>query len=591
MNSYFMTEFRKKLKDSAIDFYITFSSDPHLSEYIDDIYNEKELFTKFKGSYGVVVVSADQLLLWTDSRYFIEAEELAAAGGFTLMKQGIDPSWDKWLDQQGLDSFTVGLSFSCTATNSLLKLREKKENCLVVNTDEIDDFLPREKPRHKNIFSLSKFPIVAQRLEYIRNEIFYRGKDNLMLLSALDDVAWLTNLRGSDIEFNPVFYSYLLVADSFSILFCDEQLLDEQDRFELTQLGIEIKPYSVTLLKEKILEIALDQMNIFFSKTSLNGELYTFLEELKGFRSVLFSDLSSFYQYKNIKTPDELELLRKAMICDGVALTLFYKSLLNSWELNEFVLGEKISRCREVAAARLGFRYFSESFEPISAWGPNGAIIHYKADPDKCARLSEPVIDNQLLLLDSGGQYSCGTTDVTRVFSLGKKSNQAIRDYSLVLKGHLALKHSIFPKDTPNSKLDTLARFNLWSDLKDYGHGTGHGVGFCLNVHEGPFGIRKNLSELCLAPGMVLTDEPGFYKKGEYGIRIENMLAVQSENDEFLSFEDLTLFPYDLDLIKRQILGKSNLAKVLEYHRVVYSRLNAFLSKKEKAVLKKYSKI
>lgn len=592
MNKELIKKFRSNLKKNNIDYYITFSSDPHISEYIDPVFDEKYSFTGFNGSFGIVIITQEEIILWTDSRYYLEAEKLAHRNNFVFKKYEGDKSWIDWIAKNFSDESKIAFRYSCTSAQNYLKIKDINKNLEFINLDKISGFDTVDNLKFNKIFKLEdNFKIVEERINYIRENILDTKKNEFILLSSLDDIAWLTNLRGSDIEFNPVFYSYFILSQNRAVLFCKERQIEDSEN--LNKLGIEIQNYSIDEVKKKIQEITTDYTNVLFSKIGLNSLLYNFLEELKEKNNLQFFSLDDFYIYKSSKTAWEISQIKKAMICDGIALTLFHKEFASSkvWGKSEYELGQLIAEKRKIAANRLEVKYFSESFNAIAAWGENGAIVHYKPDKEASLKVMPGDIENQVLLLDSGGQYSCGTTDVTRVFVKGQASKEFIKDYSLVLKGHLELKNAVFPTDTANSKLDTLARMHLWKDEKDYGHGTGHGVGYCLNVHEGPFGIRKNSSTLTFFPGLLLTNEPGFYKEGFYGIRIENMLLVENAGEGFLKFKDLTLFPYDLNLIDKKILGKKKYKEVKNYHKNIYSILKDYLTKEEQVFLKKYSKI
>jgi Xaa-Pro aminopeptidase len=589
---------RSEMESHEVDYYITSSSDPHLSEYPADFFNEKKVLTGFEGSYGITIVDKQQIYLWTDIRYHIEAESLSRKNGFVLMKQGVSgvTDWKSWVTDAASDGKIIGLNFSNFSANEIIKLEQmcdetgavlKDTGCLFLHTGDYS-------PCSDELFSVEDdFSVVlSSRLRNIRNNLFRNKNNNILILTALDDIAWLTGLRSTDVLYNPVFYAYMIVSDDKSYIFCNQERFSSHQRAYFSEAGIELKSYSIDSLKNVVSDLlASGDTTLYFSKERINAAVYNFLlsQKLRGL-PVKFRPAESFYIERNVKTEEELEKIDLAALTDGVALTLFLqrinRELLQG--INEFQAGKLIGLCRKEAAERTGCKYFFESFEPISAWGPNGAIIHYKPDHENSLDLRLNLFGDELLLLDSGGQYDCGTTDITRVFALGKFSKQAAKDYSLVLKGHLDLKNAIFPGDIESSKLDSFARMHLWQNRMDYGHGTGHGIGFFLNVHEGPAGIRRICSDSKLYPGMVLSNEPGFYRENKYGIRIENMLSVEHDREGFLRFRDLTYFPYEKKLMDTSILGKDYMEMINSYHKKIIGALKPFLSVSELKLLKSY---
>jgi Xaa-Pro aminopeptidase len=417
---------------------------------------------------------------------------------------------------------------------------------------------------------------VFEKILTVRCEMKCKSAD-VLILSALDDIAWLLNVRGADVAYNPVFMSYLIVQMDAFILFVDERKLNGEVKQYFGQNGIVVKNYDAV---SKEISMFKAGSNIMLDPSKLNQRLF---QQIPASCTVVKA-ASPVTKLKSIKNETEAAGFRNAMLRDGVALTKFFKWLdenVENGQLTELSVAQTLKNYRAEQALFMG-----ESFGTIAAYGPHGAIGHYSAKPQTNAVLC----DGNIFLLDSGGQYLDGTTDITRTMVIGQPTPQQKKDFTLVLKGHIALDAIHFPYGTKGHQLDVLARQALWNAGINYGHGTAHGVGHFLCVHEGPQGIRADENPTVLEVGMVLSNEPGVYREGEYGIRIENLVLVvpsmKSEFGEFLRFETLTLFPMDKCLIDWELLTSDEVKWLQNYHQVVYEKLSPLLSDVEKQWLK-----
>lgn len=567
--------FREALQKEGLAAFIIPSTDPHQSEYVASHWAVREWITGFTGSAGTAVMTSGEAGLWTDSRYFIQAEAELATSGFTLFRQGLPDTPDhvEWLFKQLEKGDRVGIDGRLISRTDARKLQIQLKKAgleLVLSSDPVS-LAWNDRP------SLPKDPIFAhsdiiagasyrEKLEQVRMSMTTAGATHL-LVSALDEIAWLFNLRGSDVNYCPVFYAYSLIGTERVELFIDEDKIPTDLREDLNEVGVEIHPY------DNVVE-ALGTLSE--PSTVLYDPVRTSALLVSAFSSKdKIEESSPISLAKAIKNEVEIDQLSQTMIKDGVALLNLFRWLetaLNNGEtVTESQVGEKLA----------GFRgeqegYISESFPAIVGYGGNGAIVHYRPEPGKDKEIKQEGI----LLLDSGGQYIDGTTDITRTISLGEPTFEQILHYTTVLKGHIALAKAAFPKGTTGHQLDVLARAPLWEEGLDYGHGTGHGVGFFLNVHEGPQGIRPNAAGSGIVPfepGMVTSNEPGFYLEGAYGIRIENLVVcepfVESDFGEFYCFESLSLFPMDFDLVDFGMLGPDEIDWLGIYHLKVLTEM------------------
>lgn len=537
---------RQLMKKKNVDAVIVPGTDPHHSEYVSDHWKFRDWLTGFTGTNGTAVVTAQDAGLWTDSRYFLQAEQELAGSGFELHREAIpgEATIEEWLASNlGEDAMLAldGRLFSLLEVNRYENFCA--ENGFMFAPDfPMADLLWQDRPARPMSKAFVHDEALAgetvdEKVERLIEKIEEQGCDS-MFIAALDEIAWLYNLRGSDVACTPVAIAFAYVSDRDRVLFIDEEKLTPEVKAHLEKYKIRVREYDDV---ERFLThrntdnmILLDPNTVSdaMGQALLCGKVYA---------------ASPINALKAIKNETQVEGFRKAHERDGVALVRLMR-----W-LEQAVPGGAVTEL-DVAARAIEERsredyYRGDSFEMIAGYKEHGAIVHYSATPDSAATLAP----DGLFLIDTGGQYLDGTTDITRTITLGNPTEQERHDYTLVLKGHLALARAQFPVGTCGVQLDALVRMPLWLEGLGYGHGTGHGVGHFLGCHEGPHSIRTNLNPVALRPGMVTSDEPGLYKAGEYGIRIENLLLVvegeENEFGHFLCFENLTLFPYDSRLI------------------------------------------
>jgi len=568
-------ELRKIMKREQIDAYYINGTDPHNSEYVCPRWKTREFISNFTGSAGSVLITKDSAYLWVDSRYFIQADKQTKDSEFIVMKMNIDntPTVKEFINKNIEKGSRIGFS------KDSLMIEEKKEfekECkdvdIVVTEDFLNEFwenrpsIPENEVIEMDV-SLTGFSR-AQKLNMIRIYLAEKKADYAFIAS-LDDIAWTLNLRGCDIDYNPVFISYLLVTDEKAFLFTSEKRFNKDLKMNVEK-DLEIFPYEV--VETKLKEIFENGKTILINEKKINTLIEKIIIESK---LNVINELEVTTRLKACKNDTELEGMRRAHLLDGVAMVNFLASLdYNNVEYSELGLAKKLEQERFRNKECLNL-----SFNTISGYQDNGAICHYSVNEES----SKKIQANGLLVLDSGGSYESGTTDITRTLLFGEASADQIRDYTLVLKGHIALALQSFPQGTTGHQLDILARQYLWNNGLTYFHGTGHGVGHRLNVHEGPQVISQVFNDYPLQKGMIVSDEPGLYKEGRYGIRIENLLAVQNnfktEFGQFLNFEILTLCPYEKKLIDTSLLTDVELEYINSYHSWVYSELNELINK------------
>ncbi len=581
---------RKEMKSAGIDAYIIPSGDPHRSEYVPDRWNSRVWISGFDGSSGTAIITQDHAGVWTDSRYFIQAAQQLSGSDFQLHKLIIPhtPQHLEWLQEHLKEGAVVGfdgwMNTPAQARQLAKALSTKK---IILNSDH--DLVGRvwvDQPAlpTKKVFDLDlKYAGQSRRekFEILRKEIKKHGAQQYFI-SMLDDIAWLLNLRGSDVDCNPVFVAYVVMTEAGVNLFASAKKFSPELKAKLAEDGVVIHPYN----KVEHYLSKVDQ-KILVDRGSINLKLYSTIKEDHRIETHNIVE-----HLKTIKNETEITHFRNAMVKDGVALTRLFRWLeqqLKKRTVSEVEIADKLKKCRKSMG-----EYHGESFDAIVGYKGNGAIIHYRAHPDTCAHLE----NDGMLLLDSGGQYLNGTTDITRTVSFSKPTEQQILDFTLVLKGHIALAMACFPEGTNGVQLDALTRQHLWRYQRNYGHGTGHGVGFFLNVHEGPQRIGPTIgasSKLPFRPGMVTSNEPGLYRANEYGIRIENLILCKKseENDfgNFLEFETITLFPIDQSLIDSHLLSKDEKKWLNDYHQNVFDELSPLLKPAEVKWLKKKCKV
>ena len=584
------TEIRKRIsalrslmQSKSISAYITYSTDPHSGEYVPAHWESRKWITGFTGSAGTAVITPDDGGLWTDSRYFIQAEEQLTDTGLKLFKERMPetPSIPQWLcsvlkkgERVGIDGYTTSLQTVNELRNELsaygIEVVMIEDPYKTIWNDRPD--LPDNKP-----FILEEKysgESASSKISTIRNHISNTGTDYI-LISALDEIAWTLNMRGTDIECNPLFVSYLLISEKEATLYINKNKLTETTIDYLQSQGVGHRNYE---------DIESDLTAISGRKIAMSPSINFAMYNAASEHNTVFIQASSVSEYKAVKNQTEINGFRNAMLRDGVAMVRFLIWLqknIGNGNLTELSIDEQLYKER---SAMENFRGIS--FATITGYQEHGAIVHYEADEQSASTLKP----EGLLLIDSGAQYLDGTTDITRTIPLGPTTEEQKKDYTLVLKGFIQLAMAEFPQGTCGTQLDVLARLAMWKEGINYGHGTGHGVGHFLNVHEGPHQIRMNNVPTPLQPGMTVTNEPGIYRAGKYGIRTENtMLAVPSRKTdfgEFYKFEQLTLCPINTEAILWDMLSPEETNWLNEYHETVYSKLSPLLSDEEKQWLR-----
>ena len=582
-----MEALRLQMKEHQLSAFIIPSTDPHSGEYVPEHWETRKWISGFTGSAGTAVITLDDAGLWTDSRYFIQAEEQLEGTGIRLFKDRLPetPSIDEWLgsilkkgDKVGIDGWVNSHQEAHALRNALAENGIE----LVTMTEDIFDTLWEDRP------SLPKTPVFilddtrtgascTEKIARIQEAIAKNGS-SAIILSALDEIAWTLNLRGSDVHCNPVFISYLLLSKEGYTLYILEDKITDEVRAYLKVHQVAIQTYSQ--LAEDLFAFREKHEGVLQISPLANEALY----DLSTKHADTLIAPSPVALMKAVKNETEQAGFRKAMERDGVALVKFLRWLeeaVPAGNESEVSIDQKLYEFR---AGQADFRGIS--FDTIAGYKEHAAIVHYEATPET----DIPLKPEGLLLLDSGAQYLDGTTDITRTIALGPLTDEEKTDYTLVLKGHLQLQNAHFPAGTCGTQLDVLARSAMWKCGINYMHGTGHGIGHFLCVHEGPHQVRMNHVPTLLEPGMILTDEPGIYKAGRHGIRIENTLLIvpaqETEFGKFYRFEPLTLCPIDKKAIAIEILTDEELAWFNEYHQMVYNRLCPFLSEEENAWLK-----
>lgn len=572
---------REVMRREKLDAFIFPSTDPHNSEYVPDRWKGREWISGFNGSAGTAVVTMHSAAVWTDSRYFIAAADQLSGTEFQLMKLKIEgtPTISEWLGSElrEVSSAQVGVDGMCNSTASVEALVSdlRREGGITVRTN-LDplDIVWTDRPQ----IPASKVEIqpielagetVASKLTRIRKALRGLHADG-MLMSALDDVAWTLNLRGTDVHCTPVFVSYLLISTTTATLYINKEKLTPEVEAHLESQGVKMAGYDD--VRKGIKEYA--EYNILLDPNETN---YT-LSRLVNVQEVI-RHKSPIPAMKAIKNEAEIRGYRSAMLKDGIALVKFLRWLKPAVEAGgqtEISIDKKLTSLR---AEQPLFRDIS--FDTIAGYGAHGAIVHYEATPET----DIPLEPHGLLLLDSGAQYQDGTTDITRTIALGPVSDYEKHIYTLVLKGHIQLEICKFPSGASGTQMDILAREAMWREGLNYLHGTGHGVGSYLSVHEGPHQFRLEWVPAPFLENMTVTDEPGIYLAGQFGVRIENTLLINHYKDtefgKFLQFESLTLCPIDTTPVVKEELLPEEVAWLNEYHQRVYDVLAPHLDDEE----------
>lgn len=575
---------REIMKKENIDYYVVPSGDFHQSEYVAEHFKSRAYITGFTGSAGTALIGREKGILWTDGRYFIQAEQQLKDSGIELYKMRI-PGWPtlhEWLMENMKSGETVsfdGRLFSANEYKEFKKIKDKKDINIVMDKDLIEEIwndkpeLPKEKAFLHDIKYCGKS--AKEKIEEVRVEMKKMGAESY-IISSLDDIAWLYNIRGNDVKDTPVVLAYAVVNEEKATLYIDKNKLSNEDQIKLNNEDIKIDEYN------NIFEDVKDIKNsVILDPNKVSGYIYTLINE----NVEVIEALNITTKLKAIKNSIEIENLKKCQIKDGVAMVRFLKWLKESVgkeNITEVTVADKLLELRSK-----GDLFVEESFGTIAGYKDHAAMMHYSATDESAYELKPEGI----LLVDSGGQYLDGTTDITRSFILGKLTDEEKKDFTLVLKSHINLMKAKFLKGTTGSNLDVLARTILWDEGMDYKCGTGHGVGFFLSVHEGPQSIRPVPNTVVLEPGMILTNEPGVYKEGKHGIRTENVMLVTNDIEtddggEFYKFEVMSYCPIDIEGIDQSLLTEAERKWLDVYHTETYAKLSPYLNDEEKNFLK-----
>ena len=590
-----LSDLREVMQREHLAAFIFPSTDPHQSEYVADHWKGREWISGFNGSAGTAVVTMTSAALWTDSRYFLAAEEQLKGTEYQLMRLKIEgtPTIAEWIGRECGGGAEVGIDGWCSSASEvktlIADLRRQGGITVRTNLDPLK-LIWRDRP------AIPEYPVEIYPLQYageaahdkiarIRKALREQHADG-MLMTALDDIAWTLNLRGTDVHCNPVFVSYLLISTKDVTLYINNVKLSPEVVAYLKAEGVGVAPYEEVQkgLKDYF------EYNILLDPNEVNYALYEVVRKQElGVRSAtaIVEAESPVKRMKTVKNEREIAGFRSAMLKDGIAMVKFLKWLSGYSENSEYSECSEISVSDRLEALRAEQPlYRGLSFDTIAGYGPHGAIVHYEATPDSDA----PLQPEGFLLLDSGAQYLDGTTDITRTIALGPLTEEEKRVYTLVLKGHIQIELCKFPSGASGTQLDILAREALWREGLNYLHGTGHGVGTYLNVHEGPHQIRMEWKPAPLVAGMTVTDEPGIYLAGKFGVRIENTLLItpykETEFGQFLQFEPLTLCPIDKSPIIKDMLLAEEIAWLDHYHEYVYDTLAPHLDVEEAAWLR-----
>ncbi|MFR1275519.1 MAG: aminopeptidase P family protein [Parabacteroides merdae] len=578
---------REAMKQHKIDAYIIPTSDPHMSEYPADCWKYREWISGFTGSAGTVIITADKAGLWTDSRYFLQASTQLEGTGIELFKMMLPetPTIPEFLTHELKEGQTVGLNgetYSLADARSLEKALAEKEIKLNTNASLIDPIWKErpaipEAPMFEMPIELSGKSTEDKLIDI--NKMLHKAGADCTILSALDEVAWTFNIRGTDVAYNPVVISYAFVSEKESVLFVNPKKIPAEIAEHLKKEGVTLADYGMLAT---FLSRLPERTRVFIDSKRTNVAIYNALPK----SSILIEGTSPANHLKSIKNETEIKGFRNAVLKDGIAMTKFY-----FWLEKMLKAGEKVTELS--AAAKLTAlrseqpQYVMDSFASISSYGPHGAVVHYSPTPETDTELKT----DSLYLLDSGAQYLDGTTDITRTIALcDEPSEQMKKDFTRALKGTIGIAKCKFPAGIRGCLIDAFARKALWDAGINYLHGTCHGIGHCLNVHEGPQSIRMEENPVILEPGMVMSDEPAIYRPGEYGIRTENMILIHEDSEtefgKFLGFETLTLCYIDTKLVIPSMLSVREHAWLNKYHQMVYDLVSPHLTEEEKAWLK-----
>lgn len=586
-----LTNLREQMAQRNMDAYIIPTADFHQSEYVGEYFKARSYITGFTGSAGTALVTRDKAYLWTDGRYFIQAAQELADTGVELMKMGEPgvPTLGKFLEQHLTTGAVIGFDGRVVAMQEgkdYERIAHEKKGT-VHDREDLVDFVWKDRPSLSTepVFELTREysgEMTASKLARIRAVMAEKNADS-HILTTLDDICWILNIRGNDIDFFPLVLSYAIITMDAMKLYIDESKLDEALKKTLAEDGVQLLPYDRIYEDVKHLSgaVLIDPLRISFA---LYNDLPETVQKIEAQNPEIM--------FKAVKNPTELENIRKAQIKDAIAHIRWMKWLkenIGKIEITELSATEKLLEYRKEQG-----NFIRQSFAPISSVGAHAAIVHYSATPESNAVLTE----GTLYLSDTGAGYMEGSTDITRTFALGEIPRVMKEHFSIVAASNLSLgSAAAFMEGVSGANLDILARKAFWDRGLNYNHGTGHGVGYLLNIHEGPASIRWQMQPMAavpLAEGMILTNEPGLYFEGSHGIRLENELLVRkgekNEYGQFMYFETLTWIPFDLDAIAADFLSAEEKKLLNSYHAQVYEKIAPHLDDDEKAFLKKYTR-
>ncbi len=575
---------RVLMKQRNIHAYIIPSTDPHQSEYVPDFWRRREWISGFTGSAGDVIVTSTKAALWTDSRYFLQAQQQLAGSGISLMKLGepSTPTFSDWLNNVLGKGSKIGVDLqvlSCKQFQSVQSsLRERGLELVSVEDNLVDKLWKDHPAAPKGAITIHEVKYAGEscqnKLKRLRKAMSEAGA-KAHVISTLDSIAWLFNIRGSDVQYNPVVIAYAIVTDRTAVVYTDLEKVSPKLRKSFGKL-VEFRDYE--RFSKELRELRKPDISVWVDSSTASQQMVDILAN----GCKLLMKESPIVMFKAVKNQVQLMGGQEAHVRDGAAMVKFLYWLdenISRANISEISAAEKLEEFRAQNDLFRGL-----SFETIAGYGAHGAIIHYASTPKTNVRLREQGI----FLLDSGAQYKDGTTDITRTISLGKPTAEQKEHFTRVLRGHIALSMASFPAGTSGKQLDILARKPLWEVGLNYGHGTGHGVGSYLCVHEGPHRISPAAAtDVALVPGMITSNEPGFYKVGAYGIRTENLVYVVEDKKKskggttFHKFEILTLCPIDIKLVDKKLMSSEEIDYLNKYHVRVRKTLTPFLSSAE----------
>ncbi len=571
-----LTELRKIMTAEGIDHLLVVSDDYHQSEYVGDFFKSRAYLSGFTGSAGTLIVSKEDAKLFTDGRYYIQAENQLRGSGIELMRAGSEgvPTVEEYLESTVKSGETLAYDGRCVSAKLDSILREKLKGASFITDRDLPGMLWSDRPAlpSSKVYLLDDSITGAdhaKKVADVREKLEKEGA-KWLVLSSLCDIAWLYNLRADDVEDTPVFLSYSIISKDEDILFVRPEVIAEfADYFH--KYNITAKPYNDFYAELKKLS-----GKVMLDKSAVNSAIIAELSNAE-----LIDKQNPTLLLKAVKNPTELENTKKAHIADGIAVTrLMLELKFGDRELDEITADELLWQYRVEAAEQLGIKLLGKSFGTIAAFAANAAMMHYSAKPGSAAKIDKNA-EVPMLLVDSGAHYEFGTTDITRTFVLGRISDEIKMHYTLTAMGNLRLANLVFLEGATGTALDVTCREPLWEYGIDYRCGTGHGVGHILSVHEGPNRIHWRRGDAELRPGMITTDEPGVYVEGSHGIRIENeLITVKGEHNEygqFLKFENITFCPIDLDGIDPEYMDSSDIKKLNAYHKSVFDTLSPYI--------------